>query len=171
VGAPAAWKVTVREIATGRVTTVWPVDARELVRSGEYEVVHDPGQRFRTGVSPTGPVRAENAPAPEGLPPDGALQAQQPTTSAGGEIPPDATVISHADPDHPVLVQRGTALTDAQVEAYLAGEPPPPGEEEPGAAEPESDAAPDPAPDAAPEPGAEDTPASAPSRKSGVRRR
>jgi hypothetical protein len=30
-------KVTVREIATGQEFLAWPVDARELVRTGEYD--------------------------------------------------------------------------------------------------------------------------------------
>lgn len=70
-GAPLPWKVTVREIATGQELKAWPVDARELIRSGEYEMIEDPGVEHRKGVTPTAapkqdPSQLTVPPAPDG---------------------------------------------------------------------------------------------------------
>lgn len=42
-------KVDVREIATGTVYTVWPVDARTLLASGEYEAADAVAERVAAG--------------------------------------------------------------------------------------------------------------------------
>lgn len=43
-------RVTVRESATGQTFSVWPVDARELLKSGEYAPVDEAAERIAQGV-------------------------------------------------------------------------------------------------------------------------
>lgn len=50
-------KVLVRERATGQVIRAWPVDARELIASGEFEAGDDASERIALGEAafPLGP--------------------------------------------------------------------------------------------------------------------
>jgi hypothetical protein len=50
-------KVSVRERATGQVIRAWPVDARELIASGEFEAGDDASERIALGEAafPLGP--------------------------------------------------------------------------------------------------------------------
>lgn len=45
-------KVQVREKSTGQTFTVWPVDARALISSGEYEPLDEIGQAIGEGRTP-----------------------------------------------------------------------------------------------------------------------
>lgn len=100
-------KVTVREVSTGREFLAWPVDAREMVRSGEYETpawkdVNTPAFPMGKAVSTAAlagikrarelPVADSSAPAVASVPPILA----EPAVETPAVVEPVAAVASPA---------------------------------------------------------------------------
>lgn len=85
-------KVEVREKSTGKIYTVWPVDARALLGSGEYEPADDLTSRIARG-EPGFPLKPPVTPTatPATVPSVPTTASETPPPATAAEVPESKT--------------------------------------------------------------------------------